>query len=452
MNKYFFTPFALSLLTFPVSTIGQSIISGSPRLNFEPVNVENKKIYFTANLGLGLSYVENANRTTREDTEIDEVQTRSEFSFSGAYSGEVVHEARAEYQIFHDDFSKGSQQDGSNIVGESSILFGGENTFYELGASHSSRIFLIDPEAANITTNQDDRNITTFFGVVRTAPGKSNVVSLGGDFADVSYEEFDINNSTRDVIYLGYTRHINAITTAGLTLSSSNTDFDFNDATDYKYKRAAVFVSRTLRQLDYSLFLGHYFLESTGLSDEDDGVYGRMDVNYDTGTAKFFFHAERDVTDTSLGNNNNTFSSIVSIDGRISEQDQILRKSVRAGVAFGLLCGTCRFQIDIGREDELYFNLIDEDSTSIFINFLSSYQPLRTLTLAINARYSDFSYNMRENPNDFDHIILRASANFSEIRRKLSTEFFIESLGREFKVGAGYDSYSLGLNIKYQVY
>lgn len=452
MNKYFFTPLTLSVLTFSVSTIGQSINSNSIGLNSESISVDNKKIYFNAELGLGVSQVENANRTSREDAEIDEVQTRSEFSFSGAYYGGMIHEARAEYQIFQDDFSNDSQQEDSNIVGESSILFGGENTFYDLGASHSSKIFLIDPEAANITNNQDDRDITTFFGTLRAAVGKSNIFSIGGDFTDVSYDEFEINDSTREIIYLGYTRNVNEITTAGLTLSASNTDFDFNDATDYKYKRAAIFISRTLRRLDYSIFLGKYFFESTASSDEDDGAYGQIDVNYDTGTAKFFVHAERDITDTSLGNSNNTFSSAVSADGRISEQDQILRKYVRAGMNFGLLCGACRFQVDIGREDELYFNLIDESSKSNFINFLASYQPLRMLTLSISARYNDFSYSMRENSNDYDYKILRASASFAEIRRKLNVEFFLELLERKFDVGDGYESYSLGLNIKYQIY
>lgn len=435
-----------------MSAIGQSAISDSIGSNASSIGADDKKIYFDAELGLGVIHVENANRTSRKSAEIDEIQTRSEFSFSGAYYGEAIYEARAEYQVFHDHFGKDSQADDSNIVGESSIIFGGENTFYDVGVSHSSKIFLIDPEAANITTNQDDRDITTFFGALRTTLGKSNIFSLGVDFIDVSYKEFDINDSTRDVLYLGYTRNINEITTAGLTLSSSSTDFDFSNAADYKYERVTLFMSRTLRRLNYSVFLGQYFFESTGVNDDDDGIYGRIDIKYDTGTVNFFIHAERDITDTSLGNNNNTFSSTASVDGRINEQDQILRKYIRAGMVFGLPCGACNLQIDVGREDELYFNLADESSTSNFLNVLVSYQPLNILTLAINAKYSDFSYSMRENPNDYDYIILRASARFSEIRRNLNTEFFIESLERKFDVGAGYESYSLGLNIKYQIY
>ena len=452
MNKYFIIPFALNILAFSVSVTGQSTNSNLTGLNTKTVNIDDKKIYFNAELGLGLSEVENANRTSRKDDEIDEIQTRTEFSFAGAYYGDMISEARAEYQIFHDKFDKNSQDDDSSIVGDSNILFGGESTFFDLGASHSSRIFLISPEAANITSNQDDRNITTLFGALRTAPGRSNIFSLGGDFTSVSYQEFDINDSSRDVIYLGYTRNVNEITTAGLTLSSSNTDFDFNDAVDYQYKRATLFMSRTLRRLSYSVFLGQYFFESTGSNDEDDGVYGQIDIDYDTGTINFFAHAERDVTDTSLGNNNDTFSSAASVNGSISEQDQILRKYVRVGMAFGLLCDNCNFQIDAGREDELYFNLANESSTSNFISVLASYDPLKSLTLAVNARYSDFSYTMREDPNDYDYVVLRASANFTKLSRNLSTEIFLESLKREFKIDGGYESYSLGLNIKYQIY
>lgn len=452
MNKYFITPFALNILAFSVSVVGQSTSSASNDLNIGKVDADNKKVYFNAELNLGASQVDNANRTNRKNDEIDEIQTRSELSFSGAYYGDIIYEARAEYEIFHHNYDKDSQENDSNIIGDSSILLGGENTFYDLGVSHSSKIFLIDPEAANITSNQDDRNITTIFGALRTAPERANIFSIGGDFTDVSYQEFDINDSTRDVIYLGYTRNVNEITTSGFTISSSNTDFDFGDATDYRYKRATLFLARTLRRLNYSVFIGKYFFESTGSNDEDDGLYGQVDISYDTGVTNFFIYAERDITDTSLGNNNDTFSSAVSVDGRISEQDQILRKYARAGIAFGLLCDNCNFQIDAGRKDELYFNLIDESSTSNFFNVLASYQPLKKLTLSLNARYSDFSYSMRENANDYDYIILRASASFSEISRNLSADFFLESLKREFDVGEGYESYSLGFNIKYKIY
>ena len=449
---YFITPFAFNILAFSVSVIAQSTNTAATGLNATTIMINDKKIYFNAALGLGVSQVENANRTSQKGSQVDEIQTRSEFSFSSAYYGDIIYEASAEYKIFHDDFGDDSQESDLSIVGESNLVLGGENTFYDLGVSHSSKIFLIDPEAANITTNQDDRNIATIFGTLRTAPEKANVFSLGGSFTNVSYSEFDINDSDRDVVYLGYTRNINSVTTAGITLSSSNTDFEFNDATDYKYKRANFFVSRTLRHINYSVFLGQYFFESTGSTDEDSGLYGQFDINYNAGAVNFFVHAERDITDTSLGNNNNASSASASVDGRISEQDQILRKYFRAGVSFGLLCDRCNFQIDIGREDELYFNLTDESSTSNFFNILADYEPLNNLTLAMNARYSDFSYDMRENSNDYDYIILRASASFTEIKRDLSAEIFIESLARNFDVGDGYDSYSLGLNIKYHIY
>lgn len=452
MNKYFITPFTLNILAFSVSVAAQTSSAESTNLNANNINANDKNIYFNAELNLGISQVDNANRTSRKDDEVNEVQTRSELSFAGAYYGDIIYEALAEYKVFHHDYAKDSQENDSNIVGDSSILFGGENTFYDLGISHSSKIFLIDPEAANITTNQDNRNITTVFGALRTVPERANVFSFGGDFTDVSYQEFDINDSSRDIIYLGYTRNINEITTAGVTLSSSNTDFDFNDATDYEYERATLFVSRMLRRLNYSVFLGKYFFESTNSDDEDDGLYGQIDISYDTGVTNFFIYAERNITDTSLGNSNDTFSSTVSIDGRITEQDQILRKYVRAGMSFSLLCDNCNFQIDVGRKDELYFNLIDESSISNFFNVLASYKPLQNLTLAANARYSDFSYSMRENSNDYDHVILRASASFSEIARNLSADFFLESLKRKFDMGDGYDSYSLGFNIKYKIY
>lgn len=433
------------------ASIAVTAISFSPCISAQ-TDSKQSQAFFDIFAGIEFRQAGNANRTSQSNAEIDELQTRTNISVFGAYNGDIISHAQADYTVRHESFAENTQEDDSTLNGELSVLLGDATKNYDLSLTHSSRTLLVDPEEADLTSNRDDRNIFTAIGTLRTSPAKPNIFSAGVSSTKTKFNEFVINDSTRDGINTSYTRRVDPLTSAGIDFSVTDIDFDAGNNADFEYKRASIFFRRNLRRLNYNVNIGRYETKNSS-GNEDSGPFSSLNAGYSTTLIQFSLTAERDITDTSQGNNNNElFSGDNSVDGRIGTQDQILRKYFSASLSFNSLCANCTALIETGKEDEDFFNLTEESSESDFIRASMSFKPASNITLALSANRNDFSFTQRIDANNFTNTLVRASVEISNLARNLNSSLFIESLKRDFDQRGDYKSLSYGIRFDYQIY
>lgn len=426
----------------------------SPLLNetsFAESKVLSTNIFFDASVGIDLEYVQNANRSILSEDEIDELQTHTELAVSGAYYGDLISRAQIDYDIYDDQFAQDSQESESGINGEASVFIGRNLDFYEFGLTHSSQRQFIDPEGADITDNLTDRNIFTALAALKSRTDKVNYARLEFTTTKVTFDDSEINDSTRDSLDLNLTRKLNTLTNVGVTFSISEIDYDINDISDYDLQRVSVFFSRNLRRIDYSLDIGLYEVEDN-LGNTTDEPYINAALNYGDSNFSFFSNIERDVTDSSIGDGNSNINDTPDIDGQLNLQDQITREYIAFGINTGIICSACQLNLEWNRESQDYLNLFTENSEVDSLSLHLQREVKSNMTAELRIRVLDFTYTNRDDLSDYKETTIRASLGFKSFGKRLFGSIYAGLQERKFDQGSSYRSPSLGLGVSYLLY
>ena len=438
-----------SVFCWSILLLTSSLISVQ---TFAETKLFASEIFFDASLGTDLSYVQNANRSTFAEDEIDELQIRSDLTLTGAYYGGIVSQARLNYQIYNDRFTNDSQENQTGANGEASVFIGEATDFYELGLTHSSQRQFVNPEGPDVTSNLADRRIFTALAALKTRSDLANFARAEISTTLVDHDDdFDSSDSSRDSLALSFTRKLNPLTNAGVNVSFFDVDFDTSNLSDYDYQRVSIFLSRNVRQTSYSLDIGQYKTKDFS-GNTSNGPYLNASFNSKFSNLEFFSNIERDVTDSSIGDNNSNISDTPDIDGRLNIQDQIEREYLRIGIATEAFCSPCKTSLEWDRESQDYFNLTSENSEteSIFFRFQRTISS--TLSIDVNLRQLDYSLTDTSITGSFEEQSARISLNFKNANRRLFTSLYTEYLKRETDQESEYESPSIGISLNYVLY
>lgn len=418
---------------------------------FAETKLFSTDIFFDASLGTDLRYVQNANRSITGEDEIDELQIRSDLSLAGAYYGGLISRAQLDYQIYNDRFTDDSQEDQTGVSGEAGLFIGEPKDFYELGLTHSSQRQFVNPEGPDVTDNLTDRGIFTALGALKTRSDLANFARAEISTTQVDYDDFNINDSTRDSLNLSFTRKLNPLTNAGINISLSEVDYDTSDFSDYDYQRASIFFSRNLRRVSYSFDLGQYETEDFS-GNTNTGPYANVSLNANYSNFEFFSSIEKDVTDSSLGDSNFNISDTPNIDGQLNIQDQIEREYLLVGFTTKAFCTQCRVSLEWDRESQDYFNLPAENSETESLSFEFKRNISSKLSVNINLRQLDFSFIDTANTGNFKEKSIQTSLNFKNTSKRFFTSLYAELLERTIDQQNTYESPSIGVSLSYTLY
>lgn len=419
-----------------------------PGFAFAQEGETEQQAIFSGALYVEARNVQNANRTVVEASQVTEVQTEYGARLAAAIDRELI-ELSAEYRFAQYNFSESTQEDRFIYTGQSALIFGTQNTWYQLEIEHSTQRFLVNPIGPTILANTDQRNITTASPRLRLQPGNNNIV-IAGHYADIRYEEIDLNNSQRMGVSLAWLREASPLYTYGVRVLQNDVDYEFSTAADYTYRRASVVFNAELRLLDYTLQIGaNEAVPEVGSS--VSRLFYDLEINYNHYSNSWFLTAQRSITDTSLGNANNPFfSEGITADVSSMVQDQLERSSYGIGWRSKFPCPLCEVAIRAGYEEEEYFTVTAENQSEIFVGTTFSYllRPSITLEFSLNHRRRDFAEVERY--DDYRESTAIAAVDITPVFRYFAMRFWGEYENRNPEAGASYSSRALGITLAYE--
>jgi hypothetical protein len=421
--------------------------AATPTLTMAQVEDE-QVVRFGGTLYAEMRYLQNASRTPIEEQEVDEAQARYGANLMASIERELV-ELAADYNLYQNEYAENTQQDRFIRTGQSSIVVGTEKTFYQLEAAHSTQRFLANPAGPTILSNTDQRDITTVSPLLRLQPGH-NSISVVGHYADIRYKEMDNNDSERIGAGITLLRKASPIYTYGLSALENHVDFAVGDAADYKYRKAAFVFDAQLRLLRYEIEVGaNEAVPDSGPS--VDALYYDLSFVYGRYRNSWQFTAERNITDTSLGNANDPFfSEGITSDVSTVVQDHLERRSFGFIWRSDFLCERCDVSLRAGYEDERYFEITTEDEEEVFGGVALGYRlrPSITLDVLLDHRQRDFADGGRN--ADYDESALTVALDTSEIFRYLTARYWVRHERRDPISGNGYSTNAVGVTLAYE--
>jgi len=213
---------------------------------------------------------------------------------------------KANYDASRFTFEHGSQEDRSILQGDTEVAFGNAYQPFGLLLTHSRRSLLNSPDAVDIISNRNERDVLTAQPSAKWKINDSDVLALTADYSHVSYRYEGANDSNITGVNLAWQLGLSKVDT--LVFSAEQNSVKFEDASefDYKHQNATVKYAVKLSNLSYAISVG---ANRAVLASESDTItLPSFDVNiaYDTGINTFKFIANRRITDTSMGDGNDT--------------------------------------------------------------------------------------------------------------------------------------------------
>ncbi len=423
------------------------LLAAAPRALLAQVQEEEEQV---ASYG-GLIYVEsrfvdNALRSVN-DNKITEFQVEYGADVWARVERELV-DLSADYQFYQNEYLEDSQEDRFIHTGQSALVLGTENTFYQLDLGHSTQRFLADPGGPVILSNTDQRDITTVSPLLRLRPGRNNI-SIAGHYARIIYKETDFNNSERIGYSVNWLRDVTPIHSIGVDYMENEVEYEVNSNGDYLYRRGAFIVSAELRLLQYSLQLGVNEVEPV-MGRAVDGLYYDLAVAYGSYRNTWSFTAQQTITDTSLGNANSPFfSEGITTDVSRFVQDQLERTSYGLAWRSDFLCVRCDLTIRAGYENESYFNVFTENRVETFGGLAFSYRLRPSTNLELTFGHTEREFAEGGRSQDYRQSTTIVALDFESVLRYFETRLWYGYENREPDVGLNYVVNSAGITLGY---
>ncbi|MFL0800324.1 MAG: hypothetical protein K6L80_07750 [Agarilytica sp.] len=317
-----------------------------------------------------------------------ETQTEYGASLRSVWRSELT-EFDVDYQYSETAFNKDSQQEGTFRVGESSLVLGNDNSFYQFTAEHSIRRVLRQPNAVVIDLgNSEERQISTVMPLLRARLNEANSVAVAYSFAQVDFEDSLANSSTRDDVQLQYLRNISPLSALQLSIGSREVDYDTSDEADYALTFGSLELTVEQRLFSYNIEVGYSEITPEE-GEKDSSSTFEFIINSEVAGNAFEVFVSKLVSDTSTGNANDSFfAEEVSFDGGQDERDQVVRTAAGVSWEYEFLCARCTLTASLGSEKTEHFNFKINDTKEAFFDVALGYQFSRKLMGRFSYRQS----------------------------------------------------------------
>lgn len=304
-----------------------------------------------SSLSLQSEYTDNANRSATDP--LTERQDEVRLSTGGSYENSLL-EVSANYLASETYFEKDSQENRSQLQGDSSLLLGKPHQPLDLLVSHSRRTVLNAPDDLDLLRNNDERDILTVSPSARWRSDGADTVILRATWSDIGYRFTPERDSERTSGSLSWERGLSQTTQFTLSAQQSDISFDAAPFADYQYNSAFAAYSAQLRQLNYRIQLG-YNESKPELGDGLSSPSYQLNVGYDTGLHQWNFNANTRITDNSAGSGNEgSFDGFNPGDASSGSLDQLERTSAELSWQTQVVCGRCALSVSLYHQDDDY--------------------------------------------------------------------------------------------------
>lgn len=282
---------------------------------------------------------------------IAERQDEYRLNIGGDYTQESL-QAAVDYQVNERHFSEASQSSLTQLEGNSRLLLGSPSDTAELLVSHSRRSLLQEPGQITLTNNLDERDILAVAPGLRWRFAGVNRLLLTGDYSQVRFKQSSQRDSQRAGGQLQFERQLNQTDKLFILARQTEIEFDHVSDANYTYGNVALGYRVQLRQLDYQLQFGYNQRKTAHQPDEDAPFYD-FTLNYQLASQRWQLVTSRYITDSSMGNGNNTVAEVL-LNADSSDNLQQLDRQFLALRWFLSPCDLCDLSIYGQRTRDLY--------------------------------------------------------------------------------------------------
>ena len=299
------------------------------------------------------------------------------------------------YDFDYEHFEKDSQDNELQIKGSTNALIE-LSPWLNANLSHSVTQLLDTPDQAVLANNTDNRHIVSGSFDFSFAPEGANRFILSPQFTLVRFRDASESDSSRHGLQASLLRNINPLTK--LRINALHQKIDYEQGSDGNFSSISASLNHKLRLIEYEAEIGYNKISSASGQDLSEPSL-QLKAEYDDGYHQINAHYQRQVTDSSLGNNNSVESNI---DGNRTGIDQLEIEQFTFSYAFAGLCGSCDLNSSLSLLNEEYSSQpsenLEEKKLSISLRYRLT--PLSNLTGSFNYTRAALPANSIRNYNE----------------------------------------------------
>jgi len=339
------------------------------------------------------------NALRRPDGEIEERQDIYRAAITARYTGEWAY-LRSSYEASRHLFEKDSQIDRNILEGDTELRLGNDYQPLSLLLTHSRRSLLNQPDAIDLLRNRDEREILGAQPMLKWKLNPSDALILGATYSEISYKTAIAQDSKVEGVNLRWQLGLTKVDTLSFIVQQNEVTFDYVPELDYRHQGAFASYAVQLNNLDYSLTLGGARVIFD--ADEDDMVRPSFDiaVNYHSGYNLFKFIANRQITNTSMGNGNNLGLGDSLSDALTNNVDLIDLRRAEFTWATTAICERCNFNLSAFDTDQNY-QKSNQSFTEKGLGAGFNYKFTRAASAYVNAARSKRTFDPDSLRNDY---------------------------------------------------
>lgn len=393
-------------------------------LSFLLVSLPGFAKEYGGNISITTQHSDNGLRTPTD--EISEWQDKYSLGLYGAHENSYL-SASADYTASAHRYEKDSQPERSLIEGNSFLHLGKEHQIADLLLVHSRRGVLNQPDAVDLLSNIEERQIVSAIPTLRAFISSVDILMLRGNYSEADYRYNELRNSKAEAGSLIWQHKFSQVDVLELSAQHARVEFESSPSSDYDYQSFVAGYSAMLRQIEYRVSAGYNRIERK----DGDGYSGptfEIHAAYDSGAHRLNLYAGQKITDTSMGNGNrlNIGGSFevddIGRDVTTSAIDQIERSVLELHWSTPMLCDRCELFAGASARQDDYLNLA-EDNTELGASIGASYRLSTAST--INVRY-------QRREQRFDSDVPREEYQDDRVRVEYRRSFFRDVSARIF--------------------
>ena len=374
---------------------------------------------YDAHLSAGVGVEHTNNSTKVSENGPSDLKQQANLDLGLSRKGESV-DADIGYKVGYIDYSRDTQRDSTEISGNLNVDYRQVENLLVWHLKNSVRNVKRDTALVNTSDNRENRSISSISPEFTFRLSSVDTLQLTPSYTDVSYETSN-NDSERIGTVMDLSHSLSSVDSLGLSLNYNKVDFSAAGA-DYDYYRAVVFYRAQLARINYSVSVGYNETDRDSFSKTISGNYFSAAANYSHGYSSFGLSFLQELTDTSLGNNNDSITG-VSPGQDSSTVDIYRRRSLQMDYTTRALCSTCSVNLYLSVEDKNYEGTTPDNVEST-AGVRLGYELTRLSAISLDASYTNTAYDGRVTPSDYDEQHYRINWR-REVFRDLNLNIYV---------------------------
>jgi len=248
-------------------------------------------------VGAGAEFHDNASMTSGDNKQSDLVRIgRAAIAYTTDRQPTQVDLAyRAERRDYRDDI----QEDETAINGSSLLRWQLAPQVFDVFLQNEASTQLVDRTAANISSNREQRSVTTVGADLYGRLRSTDTLSLTPSYADVHVSGDSGVDSKRTALNAGWLHDLSPVSDLSLNVTRTAVDAEV-DGNNYDSDAVVLAYAARLSRLHYSVGAGANRIDRD-VGDTVDGALARISADYDGGALRWSIALINQLTDSGIG-------------------------------------------------------------------------------------------------------------------------------------------------------